>query len=97
LYQFSNFQKHEIDYNKEAQAGKVTNKTKFQYAWCLVRSRSDDDKGNGILLLDQIIKESTSKEEKVIQMKNDSLYFKALGLAKLNVSLMNESKIKILF
>lgn len=45
-------QKFEKKYNNELLKGAVSKETKFEYAWCLIRSKYSDDIKKGIVLLD---------------------------------------------
>lgn len=45
-------QKFEKKYNNELLKGAASKETKFEYAWCLIRSKYSDDIKKGIGLLD---------------------------------------------
>ena len=45
-------QKFEKKYKAELAKADVTKDTKFEYAWCLIRSKSSNDIKKGIVLLD---------------------------------------------
>lgn len=46
------WQKFEKKYNNELMKGAVSKDTKFEYAWCLIRSKYTDDIKKGIALLE---------------------------------------------
>ena len=39
-------------YNEQVRRGQVSEKAKFEYAWCLVRSKYIDDMRKGVALLE---------------------------------------------
>lgn len=39
-------------YNEQVRRGQVSEKAKFEYAWCLVRSKYIDDMREGVALLE---------------------------------------------
>lgn len=39
-------------YNEQVRRGQVSEKAKFEYAWCLVRSKYIDDMKEGVALLE---------------------------------------------
>lgn len=45
-------QKFEKKYNNELLKGAVSKETKFEYAWCLIRSKYSDDIKKGIFHLE---------------------------------------------
>lgn len=45
-------QKFEKKYNNELVKGAVSKETRFEYAWCLIRSKYTDDIKKGIVLLE---------------------------------------------
>lgn len=45
------WQKFEKKYNNELVKGAVSKETKFEYAWCLIRSKYTDDIKKGTVLL----------------------------------------------
>lgn len=49
---FLSLQKFEKKYNNELVKGAVSKDTKFEYAWCLIRSKYSDDIKKGIVLLE---------------------------------------------
>lgn len=46
------WQKFEKKYNNELVKGAVSKETKFEYAWCLIRSKYSEDIKKGIVLLE---------------------------------------------
>lgn len=46
------WQKFEKKYNSELAKGAVSKDTKFEYAWCLIRSKYTEDIKKGIVLLE---------------------------------------------
>lgn len=46
------WQKFEKKYNNELLKGAVSKDTKFEYAWCLIRSKYTDDIKKGVVLLE---------------------------------------------
>lgn len=45
-------QKFEKKYNNELVKGAVSKETRFEYAWCLIRSKYSEDIKKGIVLLE---------------------------------------------
>lgn len=45
-------QKFEKKYNNELVKGAVSKETRFEYAWCLIRSKYTEDIKKGIVLLE---------------------------------------------
>lgn len=46
------WQKFEKKYNSELAKGAVSKETKFEYAWCLIRSKYTQDIKKGVVLLE---------------------------------------------
>lgn len=46
------WQKFERKFKSEKAAGSVSKSTQFEYAWCLVRSKYNDDIRKGLALLE---------------------------------------------
>jgi len=69
--------KFEQKYHEELQHGNVSNTSKFEYAWCLVRSRYPADIRKGVSLLEDLFQ---NREE---TNKRDHLYYLAVGNTKL--------------
>ncbi|XP_067325883.1 mitochondrial fission 1 protein [Anolis sagrei] len=57
-------QKFEKKYNAELKEGNVSKGTKFEYAWCLVRSKYTDDIKKGIELLEDLLPKGTKEEQR---------------------------------
>ncbi|XP_070998270.1 mitochondrial fission 1 protein-like [Oncorhynchus clarkii lewisi] len=51
--------------------------TKFEYAWCLIRSNFPDDINKGIVLLDELVHKGTKDDQR------DYLFYLAIGNYKL--------------
>ncbi|XP_046401800.1 mitochondrial fission 1 protein [Ischnura elegans] len=64
-------------YHDEAVRGEVNATVKFQYAWCLVRSKLAADIRKGIMLLEELFQNDRGDR------KRDYLYFLAVGNARL--------------
>ncbi|XP_034020479.1 mitochondrial fission 1 protein [Thalassophryne amazonica] len=56
--------KFEKKYNNELKKGSVSKDTKFEYAWCLIRSKYTDDIKKGIVLLDELVHKSTKDDSR---------------------------------
>ncbi|XP_067143313.1 mitochondrial fission 1 protein [Centruroides vittatus] len=69
--------KFEINYNEHLNRGEVTSKIKFEYAWCLTRSRYPADIRRGVILLEDLFNNGDE------QAKRDYLYYLAVGNTKL--------------
>jgi len=81
-------QQFEDTYNKEKEAGKPSDDTKFQYAWCLVRSRLTSDVKKGVIFLEEL----SQKKDVDLSHKRDYLYYLAVGHARVrdyNIALKN--------
>lgn len=50
--------KFEKKYNGELVKGAVSKETKFEYAWCLIRSKYSEDIKKGIVLLEELVQKS---------------------------------------
>ncbi|KAG9281500.1 mitochondrial fission 1 protein [Astyanax mexicanus] len=64
-------------YKAELEKGSVSKNTKFEYAWCLIRSKSSTDIKTGIELLDDLIHKGTKDDQR------DYLFYLAVGNYKL--------------
>uniref|UniRef100_A0AAY5E9T0 Mitochondrial fission 1 protein n=1 Tax=Electrophorus electricus TaxID=8005 RepID=A0AAY5E9T0_ELEEL len=71
------FQKFEKKYNAELAKGSVSKDTKFEYAWCLIRSKHPKDIRKGIVLLDELIHKGTKDDQR------DYLFYLAVANYKL--------------
>uniref|UniRef100_A0A8B9JDP2 Mitochondrial fission 1 protein n=1 Tax=Astyanax mexicanus TaxID=7994 RepID=A0A8B9JDP2_ASTMX len=68
-------------YKAELEKGSVSKNTKFEYAWCLIRSKSSTDIKTGIELLDDLIHKGTKDDQR------DYLFYLAVGNYKLKVKI----------
>ncbi|XP_022093514.1 mitochondrial fission 1 protein-like [Acanthaster planci] len=64
-------------YNSELARGKVSGRAKFNYAWCLIRSRYTNDLRRGVCLLEELLNESS------LQVQRDCLFYLGVGYYKL--------------
>lgn len=71
------FNKFENNYNEHVNKGDVTSKIKFEYAWCLIRSRYPADIRRGVILLEDLFHHGDELA------KRDYLYYLAVGNTKL--------------
>ncbi|XP_038861927.1 mitochondrial fission 1 protein-like isoform X1 [Salvelinus namaycush] len=69
--------KFEKKYSTELAKGDLTKDTKFEYAWCLIRSKFPDDINKGIVLLDELVHKGTKDDQR------DYLFYLAIGNYKL--------------
>ncbi|XP_024914969.1 mitochondrial fission 1 protein [Cynoglossus semilaevis] len=65
--------KFEKKYNSELAKGAVSKDTKFEYAWCLIRSKYTEDIKKGIVLLEELV-QKTSKDD-----SRDFLFYLAVA------------------
>ncbi|XP_062239713.1 mitochondrial fission 1 protein [Platichthys flesus] len=56
--------KFEKKYNSELTKGAVSKDTKFEYAWCLIRSRFSEDIKKGIVLLEELVQKSSKDDSR---------------------------------
>uniref|UniRef100_H9GPE8 Mitochondrial fission 1 protein n=1 Tax=Anolis carolinensis TaxID=28377 RepID=H9GPE8_ANOCA len=56
--------KFEKKYNAELKEGNISKGTKFEYAWCLIRSKYTDDIKKGIVLLEDLLPKGTKEEQR---------------------------------
>ncbi|KAL0993769.1 hypothetical protein UPYG_G00113720 [Umbra pygmaea] len=64
-------------YSEEMSKGHVSKETKFEYAWCLIRSKNPDDIKQGIVFLDELVHKGTKDDQR------DYLFYLAIGNYKL--------------
>ena len=69
--------KFEAIYHEHLQAGNVSPRQQFDYAWCLIRSRYAADIRRGVVLLEDLFQNGDPTA------KRDYLYYLAFGHAKL--------------
>ncbi|XP_040038245.1 mitochondrial fission 1 protein [Gasterosteus aculeatus] len=65
--------KFEKKYKSEQAKGAVSKETKFEYAWCLIRSKYTDDIKKGIALLEELV-HTASKDD-----SRDFLFYLAVA------------------
>ncbi|XP_007938229.1 mitochondrial fission 1 protein [Orycteropus afer afer] len=65
--------KFEKKFQSEAAAGSVSKSTQFEYAWCLVRSKYNDDIRKGIALLEELLPKGSKEEQR------DYVFYLAVG------------------
>ncbi|XP_071374400.1 mitochondrial fission 1 protein [Centroberyx affinis] len=56
--------KFEKKYNAELVKGAVSKETKFEYAWCLIRSKYSGDIKKGIALLEELVQKGTKDDSR---------------------------------
>ncbi|XP_076017130.1 mitochondrial fission 1 protein [Genypterus blacodes] len=56
--------KFEKKYNNEQVKGSVSKETKFEYSWCLIRSKYSEDIKKGIVLLDDLVQKATKDDSR---------------------------------
>ncbi|KAF3697871.1 Mitochondrial fission 1 protein FIS1 -like protein [Channa argus] len=56
--------KFEKKYNNELVKGAVSKDTKFEYAWCLIRSKYTDDIKKGIALLEELVQKASKDDSR---------------------------------
>ena len=79
LINWQSFQKFEKQYFEELKDGKVTAASKFNYAFCLVKSRYAEDIKNGIKFLEELIIKGDE------EARRDYIFYLAYGHFKLKV------------
>uniref|UniRef100_A0A8D0BL21 Mitochondrial fission 1 protein n=1 Tax=Salvator merianae TaxID=96440 RepID=A0A8D0BL21_SALMN len=57
-------QRFEKKFNAELNAGGVSKGTKFEYAWCLVRSKYNEDIKRGVVLLEDLLPKGNKDEQR---------------------------------
>ncbi|KPP56620.1 mitochondrial fission 1 protein-like [Scleropages formosus] len=57
-------QKFEQKFNAELAKGSVSKETKFEYAWCLIRSKYTDDIKKGMMLLEELVHRGTKDDQR---------------------------------
>ncbi|XP_056431585.1 mitochondrial fission 1 protein [Gadus chalcogrammus] len=56
--------KFEKKYKAEEQKGSVSKDTKFEYAWCLIRSKYTADIKKGVVLLDELVLKASKDDSR---------------------------------
>ncbi|KAI4808537.1 mitochondrial fission 1 protein [Gymnodraco acuticeps] len=69
--------KFEKKYNSELVKGAVSRETKFEYAWCLIRSKYTDDIKKGIVLLEELVQKASKDDSR------DFLFYLAVAKYRL--------------
>ncbi|XP_061664918.1 mitochondrial fission 1 protein [Syngnathoides biaculeatus] len=54
--------KFEKKYNNELAKGAVSKETRFEYAWCLIRSKYTDDIKKGIAMLEELVQKASKDD-----------------------------------
>lgn len=67
------WQKFERKFQSEKAAGSVSKSTQFEYAWCLVRSKYNDDIRKGLALLEELLPKGSKEEQR------DYVFYLAVG------------------
>ncbi|XP_006180982.2 LOW QUALITY PROTEIN: mitochondrial fission 1 protein [Camelus ferus] len=65
--------KFERKFQSEKAAGSVSKSTQFEYAWCLVRSKYNDDIRKGLALLEELLPKGSKEEQR------DYVFYLAVG------------------
>ncbi|XP_045245545.2 mitochondrial fission 1 protein isoform X1 [Macaca fascicularis] len=73
--------KFEKKFQSEKAAGSVSKSTQFEYAWCLVRSKYNDDIRKGIVLLEELLPKGSKEEQR------DYVFYLAVGNYRLKMDL----------
>uniref|UniRef100_A0A3P8SAI0 Mitochondrial fission 1 protein n=1 Tax=Amphiprion percula TaxID=161767 RepID=A0A3P8SAI0_AMPPE len=58
------WQKFEKKYKNEQVKGAVSKETKFEYAWCLIRSKYSEDIKKGIVLLEELVQKASKDDSR---------------------------------
>ncbi|XP_067951644.1 mitochondrial fission 1 protein-like [Watersipora subatra] len=74
----SDLKRYDTEYHLALSRGSVDVRTKFQYAWCLVRTRNNSNLQKGSDLLQDLFRNSNSDGE-----KRDYLYYMVVACTKL--------------
>ncbi|XP_040828796.1 mitochondrial fission 1 protein [Ochotona curzoniae] len=73
LVSVEDLMKFERKFKSEQAAGSVSKSTQFEYAWCLVRSKYNDDIHKGITLLEELLLKGSKEEQR------DYVFYLAVG------------------
>uniref|UniRef100_UPI00358E2CDF mitochondrial fission 1 protein n=1 Tax=Myxine glutinosa TaxID=7769 RepID=UPI00358E2CDF len=65
--------KFEKKYKEEKASGSLSKNTKFEYAWCLIRSKYPDDIGHGVYILEALFHDGPAEEQR------DYVFYLAVG------------------
>ncbi|KAL8595939.1 hypothetical protein ACOMHN_018251 [Nucella lapillus] len=74
----ADLKKFEALYSEQFRRGHVAEKTQFDYAWCLIRSRYQEDMKKGIAYLEDLLKSASDETA-----KRDYLFYVAVGFTRL--------------
>ncbi|XP_012944417.1 mitochondrial fission 1 protein [Aplysia californica] len=74
----NDLKKFEGLYNEQARRGHISEKTQFDYAWCLIRSRYVSDMHKGIALLEDLMR--IAKDD---LSQRDYLFYIAVGFVRI--------------
>ncbi|XP_053069747.1 mitochondrial fission 1 protein isoform X2 [Acinonyx jubatus] len=75
--------KFEKKFQSEKAGGSVSKSTQFEYAWCLVRSKYNDDIRKGIALLEELLPNGSKEEQR------DYVFYLAVGNYRLKTEPQN--------
>ncbi|MEQ2206457.1 hypothetical protein XENOCAPTIV_029550 [Xenoophorus captivus] len=81
--------KFEKKYNNELLKGAVSKETKFEYAWCLIRSKYTEDIKMGVVLLEELVQKSSKDDSR------DFLFYLAVANYRLKVSHVSKADMKL--
>ncbi|KAF7477556.1 mitochondrial fission 1 protein [Marmota monax] len=73
LVSVDDLMKFEKKFQSEKAAGSVSKSTQFEYAWCLVRSKYNEDIRKGIALLEELLPKGSKEEQR------DYVFYLAVG------------------
>ncbi|XP_011449152.1 mitochondrial fission 1 protein-like [Crassostrea angulata] len=74
----ADLKRFELMYNEQVRRGQVSEKAKFEYAWCLVRSKYIDDMKEGVALLEDLFKRASDDGA-----RRDYLYYMSVGYTRI--------------
>ncbi|XP_027465734.1 mitochondrial fission 1 protein isoform X2 [Zalophus californianus] len=83
LVSVEDLRKFEKKFQSEKAAGSVSKSTQFEYAWCLVRSKYNDDIRKGIALLEELLPKGSKEEQR------DYVFYLAVGNYRLKTEPQN--------
>uniref|UniRef100_A0A670Z156 Mitochondrial fission 1 protein n=1 Tax=Pseudonaja textilis TaxID=8673 RepID=A0A670Z156_PSETE len=61
---FCSLQRFEKKFNSEQSSGNVSKGTQFEYAWCLIRSKYNEDIKKGIVLLEELLPKGNKEDQR---------------------------------
>ncbi|XP_067669586.1 mitochondrial fission 1 protein-like [Haliotis asinina] len=74
----ADLKKFELQYHDQARKGPVSEKAQFDYAWCLVRSRYQQDMKRGVALLEDLFSRTSDETA-----KRDYLFYMAVAYTRI--------------